>query len=122
MYRDDLAIDFNPMTVSMDCGGVFYKLNYISGPLDDDEKTGINILESTIESELEDRYWIGEHKIKITGYNGLRDPESPYGDEGVFLNIVSEVITITIIDPCTATEINSNTEFPSQFIIPTGGI
>ena len=106
------------MTVSMDCGGVFYALNYVRGPLRDSSE--LHVLESSIEAELEDREWIGEHTLKVTGYNGLRDEESPYGDEGVFLSTVSEEIKLRVEDPCLATEINTNTEFPSQIMVQAG--
>ena len=77
------------MTVSMDCGGVFYELDYISGPSGVASEIEILTQSSMLAADLDTREWLGSHQLRITGFNGLKDEDSPYGNQGVFNSIQS---------------------------------
>ena len=121
LYRDELKLSFSPMTVSMDCGGVFYELDYLSGPSGVASEIEILTQSSMLAADLDTREWLGSHQLRITGFNGLKDEDSPYGNQGVFNSIQSQTVTIKIEDPCKSTQIDTfSAGFPESIMVPLG--
>ena len=96
MHVDEISIDFLPLEVSEEsCTVVSYELEYIDGPLKDMNYAAgadLSLLVfngDTIETTtpLISRNWLGLHKLKVRGYNGSKDPDSSFGDEGVYSSV-----------------------------------
>ena len=76
----------------------------MSGPMRSLDSTIISdrftIGTNQISSLLQDKDWVGTHTIQLKSFNGVQNPNSELGDEGVFGSEVSNDISFTVIDTC----------------------
>ena len=53
--------------------------------------------------------WIGTHQFVLQGINGVyNSSSSARGNQGFFGSVTSNLVNITITDPCLQTELNPN--------------
>ena len=117
----ELNLGYNSMLhlSDVDCGGYTNQFKYIDGPaLDGSEPYGADMSQFTFSEEFEgeftlqgqvtDKLWIGTHSFQIQSRNGVFDEGSERGENGLFESVDSEILTITVEDPCTEAVINSD--------------
>ena len=56
--------------------------------------------EFVMEGQVTDKLWIGTHSFQIQSRLGVFNAESERGEQGLFGSVDSEIITITVADPC----------------------
>ena len=70
-----------------------------------------------------DRKWLGTHIIVIKGTNGVEDSSvDARGNNGLYNSVESAPLSLTIIDPCADSIVNSNAQFSIEepFEVPLG--
>ena len=54
----------------------------------------------TLEGQVMEKLWVGTHSFQVQSRLGVFNAESERGDQGLFGSVDSEIMTITILDPC----------------------
>ena len=99
------------------CGGYTYELEYVSGPLDGtgiDHNSIYTLVETagagsalSLTGTPSTREWTGDHTFKIKCTNG-HSSNAPAGNSGLYSSVYSNDFTVTILNPCDTTVINSD--------------
>lgn len=58
---------------------------------------------------VQDFTWLGTHQIAIKSTNGKLDTSpTARGNSGLFSSVISDVLTITIVNPCLRSIVNAD--------------
>ena len=83
----------------------------MDGPaLDDSDPYGADMSQFSLTEEVEgefamegqviEKLWVGTHSFQVQSRLGVFSAESERGEQGLFGSVDSEIITITVVDPC----------------------
>ena len=75
-----------------------------------------------MEGQISEKLWIGNHSFQIQSRNGVFSAESERGDHGLFGSVDSEILTITVVDPCELAIVNSDGSMVLEDLIAPNGV
>ena len=114
------------------CGGITSELLYISGPQYDAthpqgadlfmyDRRQLDADNFVYEGSMDYRQWLGTHYFQIKSRLGVpSNAAEPRGDGGLYGTAYSEVVPLTIIDPCKNSTVNADDGFfLENFFVPT---
>ena len=73
--------------------------------------------EFIMEGKVTEHRWIGTHSFQIQSRNGVYNEESKRGEQGLFGSVDSEILTITVLDPCEQAIVNSDNSMVLEDLI-----
>ena len=115
------------------CGGYTNYLQYVDGPAyDPSEPFGadlndfffsmISATEFVLIGSFTDKKWIGTNSFQIQSRNGFVSNFKTRGDRGLFGAIDSDIITITVVDSCAMSIVNSDGGLTLDNMIAPDGV
>ena len=75
-----------------------------------------------MEGQVIEKLWVGTHSFQVKSRLGVFDAESERGDQGLFGSVDSEILTITILDPCEQAIVNSDGSIAFEDLIAPNGV
>ena len=75
-----------------------------------------------MEGQVIEKIWVGTHSFQVQSRLGVFNAESERGDQGLFGSVDSEILTITILDPCEQAIVNSDGSIVLADLIAPNGV